>query len=664
MKSDVKALVEKLRKEINEHNYRYYILDEPTIPDADYDKIFRELQNLEKTHPELISADSPTQRVGERPSTGFETVTHLTRMLSLDNAFSQDELERFDLRIKELLDSNKDLSYSCEPKFDGLAVSLIYENGVFTRGATRGDGTTGEDITANLRTIPTISLVLQNDFPEVLEVRGEVVMPKASFEALNVTQAAKGEKIFANPRNAAAGSLRQLDPRIAAKRKLEFYAYSAQVVKGKSSFKTHHESLMQLQNWGVRVSPESKVMQGIESVEKYYSDILKRREKLPYEIDGVVVKVDSFEFQELIGFVSRAPRWALAYKFPAQEVETHLEDVDFQVGRTGTLTPVARLKPVAVGGVIVSNATLHNMDEIARKDIRIGDYVIVRRAGDVIPEVVRSIVEKRGKVKEIKLPNKCPVCGSEVVRLEGEAAARCEGGLVCHAQQVESIKHFVSRKGMDIEGLGSKLVEQLVQAQLIKTVADIYKLNQETLSQLERMGEKSAHNIIEAIEKSKKSTLPKFIYSLGIREVGESTALLLANHFSLEALMAASEEALVALEDVGPVVAGHIVHFFKQKSNQKVIQQLLDCGIHWPVSQQKTGNGPLNGKTFVITGTLSRPRDEIKADLLALGAKVTDSVSAKTNGLIVGEDAGSKLTKAQKLGVPILDEAALKKLLG
>ncbi|MGD9592304.1 MAG: NAD-dependent DNA ligase LigA [Candidatus Berkiella sp.] len=661
-KREVVAKIKKLISEITTHDYRYYILDEPTIPDVEYDKLFRELQALEKANPELILDHSPTQRVGHTPLKGFETITHSTPMLSLENAFEEDEIIHFDKKIKQALDENVKLSYACEPKFDGLAVSLIYEDGVFTRGATRGDGTTGEDITANLRTIPTIPLMLHGDFPKWLEVRGEVVMPKSSFEALNKHALAHGEKVFANPRNAAAGSLRQLDPRIAAKRKLEFYAYGAQIENAQAIGATHHEALLSIQKWGLRISPEGKVVKDIQAVQKYYHSLLAKRNNLPYEVDGMVIKVDEVKLQQALGFVSRAPRWAIAYKFPAQEVMTLLEDVDFQVGRTGTLTPVARLKPVAVGGVVVSNATLHNMDEIARKDIKIGDYVIVRRAGDVIPEVVRPVLEKRKSVKSIELPQKCPVCGSQVLRIEGEAAARCEAGLVCQAQQVESIKHFVSRKGMDIEGLGSKIVEQLVQEKLIETVADIYKLTKESLLSLERMGEKSAQNLLEAIQNSKKTTLAKFIYALGIREVGESTAQLLGSHYTLDDLMMASIEELLTLPDIGPIVAGHIEHFFLQKNNQKVIKQLLEAGIHWPLVK-KAAHLPLSGKTYVITGTLSRPRDEIKAQLQALGAKVTDSVSAKTDALIAGTQAGSKLAKAQKLGVPVLDEVQLDTIL-
>ncbi len=657
--------VKHLRKLIDEHNYRYYILDAPSISDAEYDELFRELQSLEESHPDLISPESPTQRVGVTPQGAFESVTHLTPMLSLDNAFSFEELERFDQRISQLLTQTKSKRiYACEPKFDGLAVSLIYEKGVLIRGATRGDGTIGEDITANLRTIPTISLQLQGDYPEKLEVRGEVVMPKKSFEALNKKATENGDKPFANPRNAAAGSLRQLDSRITAKRKLEFYSYGAQVITGNALPDTHKMTLLQLQKWGIRISVESALASGIQEVQHYYDNLLLKRDKLPYEIDGVVVKINDVSMQEMLGFVSRAPRWAIAYKFPAEEVMTHLLDVDFQVGRTGTLTPVARLKPVAVGGVIVSNATLHNMDEIERKDVRIGDYVIVRRAGDVIPEVVRPVLEKReSNVKKIKMPLKCPVCGSDVARGEDEAAARCEGGLICQAQRIESIKHFVSRKGMDIEGLGAKLVEQLVNQDLIQSVADIYTLTKADLMTLERMGDKSATNVLASIEKSKKTTFAKFLYSLGIREVGESTAQTLANHFSLEALIQADNQALLNLPDIGPVVSEHIVLFFKQMNNLKIVQKLQNEGVHWPKVLITQENRPLTGKTYVITGTLSRPRDEIKAQLQTLGAKVTDSVSAKTDGLIVGSDAGSKLAKAQKLGVPVLDEEKLNQLL-
>ncbi|MBN9287489.1 MAG: DNA ligase (NAD(+)) LigA [Gammaproteobacteria bacterium 39-13] len=662
----IKKKVLQLRKTIREHDYRYYILDDPAVSDAEYDLLFRELQKIEEENSELITSDSPTQRVGIAPQGSFNSVKHLSPMLSLDNAFSFDELQRFEQRIKQLLhdESSQKPAYSCEPKFDGLAVSLIYEKGILSRGATRGDGTTGEDITANLRTIPTIPLALQGDFPSQLEVRGEVYMPKKGFIALNEAAALQNEKIFANPRNAAAGSLRQLDPRITAKRPLAFYAYGAQVTQGKPLPETHHESLLQLQKWGLRICTESTVVKGIEQVQKYYEQLLNKRAQLPYEMDGIVVKVNETALQNELGFVSRAPRWALAYKFPAQEEMTLLEGVDFQVGRTGTLTPVARLKPVSVGGVTVSNATLHNMDEIARKDIYIGDYVIVRRAGDVIPEVVQPVIEKRTKeVKKIQLPKKCPVCGSHVIRMPGEAAARCEGGLICSAQRIEHIKHFVSRKAMDIEGIGSKLVEQLVNQNLIKSVADIYVLTKEDLMSLERMGDKSAHNVLDSIEKSKNTTLGRFLYALGIREVGETTAHLLSDTFTLDELMDIDQDKLLELPDIGPVVAKHIIAFFAEKANREIIKQLMMAGVKWSVRQKSDQEQPLAGKTYVITGTLSRSREEIKEALQSLGAKITESVSAKTSGVIFGEKPGSKLAKAQKLGVPLLDEAQLNDLL-
>lgn len=667
LSSTAKKRIETLTRLIREHDYAYYILDEPTIPDAEYDALFRELKELEALHPDCVLPDSPTQRVGILPQTAFGTVKHITPMLSLDNAFSFDEMDRFDQRIKQILKMDKDvpIEYVCEPKFDGLAVSLVYENGSFVRGATRGDGTTGEDITANLKTIHTVMLHLLNDYPNALEIRGEVYMPKAGFEKLNEEARKHNQKVFANPRNAAAGSLRQLDPNITAKRPLAFYTYGAYIIEGEPLPETHYKSLQTLKRWGIRVCPESKIVKGIQNVQKHYEALLARRATLPYEIDGMVVKVNHFSLQEELGFVARAPRFAMAYKFPAEEQSTELIGVDFQVGRTGVLTPVARLKPVSVGGVTVSNATLHNMDEVARKDIRIGDWVIVRRAGDVIPEVVKPILEKRkGSVQTIQLPTHCPVCHSTVVQIEGEASARCEAGLVCPAQLMESIKHFVSRKAMDIEGLGSKLVEQLVQHDLVHTVSDIYQISYEDLLTLERMGEKSARNLIEAIEASKKTTFAKFLYALGIREVGEATAILLAENFeTLEALMQADEPLLLTLPDIGPIMAEHIVSFFGEQANRITIQALLDSGITWAKVAKPKGDGPLTGKTYVITGTLSLSRDDIKQQLQALGAKVTDSVSAKTSGVIVGDKPGSKLAKAQKLGVPILDEDALRKLI-
>ncbi|MCS5711750.1 NAD-dependent DNA ligase LigA [Candidatus Berkiella aquae] len=658
-----------LKELIREHDHRYYVLDDPTIPDADYDELFQELKAIEQNHPELITRDSPTQRVGGEALKNFSSVTHLSPMLSLDNAFSIEELERFEQRIKQILGNEiTELDYSCEPKFDGIAVSLLYENAILVRGATRGDGTVGEDITENIRTIPSIPLKLTGKhIPRLIEVRGEVYMPKVSFFKLNQMAASSGIKEFANPRNAAAGSLRQLDPKITAKRQLAFYSYGAQVEKDQSWPKNHYDSLMQLKEWGIRICPESKIVKGIAKVQAAWELLLKKRDNLPYEIDGMVVKVNDFALQNELGFVARAPRFAVAYKFPAQEKKTKLLDVDFQVGRTGTLTPVARLEPVSVGGVTVSNATLHNMDEIARKDVRINDWVVVRRAGDVIPEVVRPILEERGQdTKAIKAPTKCPVCGSQVVRVEGEAALRCEGGLVCSAQLIEHIKHFVARRAMDIEGLGSKLVEQLVNQKVIESVADLYHLTKPQLMALERMGEKSATNLLTAIENSKKTTFAKFLYALGIREVGEATANLLAENFTnLDELMQADEEALLALPDVGPVVAQQIRAFFAEKANQKIISALLKAGIEWTIVKPILHEGSLSlkGKSYVITGTLKYPRDEIKLQLQQKGAKVVESVSAKTDGVIVGEKPGSKYKKAQTLGIPILGEAELEKLL-
>lgn len=664
---DIIKRADKLKEQIREHDYRYYVLDEPSIPDADYDEIFNSLKEIEQQYPELITMDSPTQRVGGQPLKSFSAVKHLSPMLSLDNAFSNDELVKFDQRIKQIIGNESiEIEYSCEPKFDGIAVSLLYEKGLLIRAATRGDGTTGEDITSNIRTIPSIPLLLTGDhLPHLLEVRGEVYMPKSSFLKLNQEAAKNGEKEFANPRNAAAGSLRQLDPKITAKRQLAFYSYGAQLIEGGAWPKSHTDSLAKLASLGIRICPESIKVMGIEKVQAAWDQLLIKREKLPYEIDGMVVKVNDFALQNELGFVARAPRFAMAYKFPAQEKKTRLLDVEFQVGRTGALTPVARLEPVSVGGVTVSNATLHNMDEIARKDIRINDWVIVRRAGDVIPEVVRPILEEREHTKAIKAPTKCPVCGSHVVKAEGEAALRCEGGLVCQAQLIEHIKHFVARRAMDIEGLGSKLVEQLVNQNRIKSVADIYHLDQPTLLSLERMGEKSATNLLAAIEKSKQTTFAKFLYALGIREVGETTAALLADNFTtLDDLMQTNEEVLLQLPDVGPVVAQQVIAFFAEKANRQIIDELLKAGIVWSAKPViDSSSQTLKGKSYVITGTLSRSRDDIKAALQQLGAKVVESVSAKTDGVIVGEKPGSKYKKAQTLGVPILGETELEKLL-
>lgn len=668
--------IETLKKALNEHNYRYYVLDSPTIPDSEYDKLFRELLALEKEHPELQSLDSPTLRVGARPLKLFPEVVHAVPMLSLDNAFSEQVVRDFDTRIRERLKTTgfkdaDEIAYTCEPKIDGLAVSLLYENGIFVQGATRGDGTTGEQITENLRTVSAIPLVLRQTtkgeaIPKLLEVRGEVYMPKSAFLALNKAAEEKGEKVFANPRNAAAGSIRQLNSQITAGRALGFFAYA--LARPALQEKTHSQNLYQLQDWGFPISPEVRVVTGINECLEYFSDMQLKRNGLPYEIDGVVYKVDSLNLQEKLGFISRAPRWAVAHKFPAEEMLTEVLDIEFQVGRTGALTPVARLKPVLVGGVTVSNATLHNMDEIQRKDIRIHDIVIVRRAGDVIPEVVSVIGEARPlQAQSVSLPKHCPICGSDVEKLEGEAIARCTGGLGCVAQSKESIRHFASRRAMNIEGLGDKIVTLLVDVGLVKSVADLYDLNVEDIASLERMGEKSATNLIQAIQKSKKTTFNKFLYALGIREVGETTARSLSTHFNdCKAIQTVSEENLQEIPDIGPVVAAHIHTFFKQTHNLEVIQRLLKAGIIWPQTMHKklTETKRFLGKTFVLTGTLNAlTREEAKEKLIELGATVSDSVSKKTSYVVVGDNAGAKLTKAQGLGIPILTETELLALL-
>ena len=660
------AKVETLREQIRHHNYRYHVLDDPEIPDVEYDRMMRELQTLEKEHPELVTHDSPTQRVGDAPVSAFGTVRHELPMLSLDNAFSEEELQDFDRRVRDRLERQDDaIVYAAEPKLDGAAVSLLFENGVLTRGATRGDGTTGEDITHNVRTIEAVPLKLRGTgHPDLLEVRGEVFMPKAGFEAYNVKARKAGEKTFVNPRNAAAGSLRQLDPKLTAARPLDMYAYSVGVVSGRKVPDRHSEILDQLQDWGLKTCPERRVVEGVKGCLQFYDDIGKRRGTLPYEIDGVVYKVDSIADQRELGFVSRAPRWSIAHKFPAQEELTVVEGVEFQVGRTGALTPVARLKPVFVGGVTVSNATLHNIDELHRKDVRIGDTVIVRRAGDVIPEVASVVTSKRPKkTRRVHLPKKCPVCKSAVAREEGEAVARCTGGLFCEAQRTEALKHFVSRRAMDIEGLGAKLIEQLVAAGRVKTPADLYTLTKDELAGMERMGEKSAENLIAAINRSKDSTLSRFLFALGIREVGEATAGSLASYYGkLESAMNATAEELQSVDDVGPVVASRIRAFFDEPHNLEVIASLINAGVSWQESEPRKApsEGVLSGKTFVLTGTLpSMTRDEAKQKIHALGGKVTGSVSAKTDYVVAGEKAGSKLSKAQKLDITVLDEEGL-----
>ncbi len=660
---EVQQRAAKLREQIDYHNYRYYVLDNPEIPDVEYDRLFRGLQELEEKYPGLVTPDSPTQRVGAEPLKGFAEVRHEIPMLSLGNVFSEEELVDFDRRVREGLGVDE-VEYSAEPKLDGLAISIRYEEGVLVRAATRGDGATGEDVTQNVRTIQSVPLKLQGgDYPRVLEVRGEVYMPKEGFNALNERQREKGEKSFANPRNAAAGSLRQLDSRITATRPLTMYCYGVGVVEGSTLPDTHSAIMERLKGWGLRVCPEMQVVKGVQGCHRYYLSIEDKRDTLPYDIDGVVYKVNSLAQQQELGFVSRAPRWATAHKFPAQEEMTHLDDVEWQVGRTGALTPVARLRPVHVAGVIVSNATLHNPDEIERKDVRIGDTVIIRRAGDVIPEVVSVVMSKRpDHAKVIKTPDHCPICGSEVVRDEGEAVPRCSGGLFCSAQRKNAIKHFASRRAMDIDGLGDKLVEQLVDEGLIHDVADLFSLTQPQIAALERMGAKSAANLVESLEKSKTTTLERFLFALGIREVGESTARTLARHFgSLEKIESAEEEELLQVEDVGPVVAHHIHTFFRQEHNIEVIEKLIRAGVHWSdVEVAPVGEQPLTGQTFVLTGTLdSMSRNEAKEKLQALGAKVSGSVSKKTSVVVAGAEAGSKLAKAESLGVEVWDEPRL-----
>ncbi|MDJ0860933.1 MAG: NAD-dependent DNA ligase LigA [Gammaproteobacteria bacterium] len=656
-----------LRELIDHHNYRYYVLDEPQIPDAEYDRLLRELQAMEVRHPELITPDSPTQRVGAAPAAAFGQVVHEVPMLSLGNAFSDEEVLEFDRRVRDRLASDP-VEYAAEPKLDGLAVSLRYEEGRLVRAATRGDGTRGEDVTRNVRTIHAVPLrLMRDDYPRILEVRGEVYMDLAGFEDLNAAQREKGEKIFANPRNAAAGSLRQLDPRITAARPLTMFCYGIGQVEDDRLPERHSDILQALCDWGLRVSPETGVVRGAEGCLDYYRRVAERRERLGYEIDGVVYKVNRLDQQRALGFVSRAPRWAVAHKFPAQEEITRVLAVEFQVGRTGAVTPVARLEPVFVGGATVSNATLHNMDEVVRKDVRIGDSVIVRRAGDVIPEVVSVVADRRpADARPVSMPESCPVCGSQIVRLEGEAVARCSGGLYCPAQRKEAIRHFASRRAMDVEGLGDKLVDQLVELDLVRSVADLYALSVEQLAGLERMAEKSAANLVQALERSRKTTLGRFLYALGIREVGEATARALASHFgSLEPIMAADEDALQQVPDVGPVVAGHVASFFRQEHNREVVTALQAAGISWPNEVPAAAAAPrLTGQTFVITGTLEgMTRDEAKDRLQALGARVSGSVSGKTSYLVVGADPGSKRDKAEKLGVKILTEEELVDLL-
>ncbi|MDP2808627.1 MAG: NAD-dependent DNA ligase LigA [Rhodocyclaceae bacterium] len=657
-----------LRGEIERHNHAYYVLDAPTIPDAEFDRLFRELQAIEEAHPDLRTTDSPTQRVGGAPLAAFGQVAHRVPMLSLNNAFGEEETAAFDRRCREGLCAGE-VEYAVEPKFDGLAVTLIYEDGVFVRGATRGDGFTGEDVTDNLRTVRSIPLRLSGEgWPERLEVRGEVLIGKSDFERLNARQRECGEKEFANPRNAAAGSLRQLDPKVTARRPLRFFAYGVADVAVLPGLTSHGETMSRLSALGFPVAHERQLAAGLPGLLGCYRIFGLARDSLPYDIDGVVYKVNALADQEKLGFVSRAPRWAVAHKFPAQEALTTVEAIEVQVGRTGAITPVARLAPVFVGGVTVTNATLHNEDEVRRKDVRVGDTVIVRRAGDVIPEVVSVVPEKRPILApEFVMPKTCPVCGSAVEKPEDEAIARCTGGLFCPAQRKQALLHFASRRAMDIEGLGEKLVDQLVDAGLVETPADIYGLGMGAVANLERMAEKSAANLTEAIEKSKDTTLARFIFALGIRNVGEATAKDLARHFGgLDALMEADESRLQQVPDVGPVVAASIARFFAEPHNAGVIAALRAAGVHWEEGEpQPAVASPLAGKTFVLTGTLPTLTREAAKELIeAKGGKVAGSVSKKTDYVVAGVGAGSKLEKAMELGVAVLDEAQMKTLLG
>lgn len=662
--------INQLRTSLRHHEHLYHVLDAPEIPDAEYDRLMQQLRELEAQHPELITNDSPTQRVGAAPLDAFEQVKHEVPMLSLDNVFDEESYLAFDKRVHDRLKRAEPLTFCCELKLDGLAVSLLYEDGELVRAATRGDGTTGENITANVRTIRAIPLRLHGDnIPRRVEVRGEVFMPLAGFEQLNDEARRKGGKVFANPRNAAAGSLRQLDPRITAKRPLTFFCYGVGLLEGGELPRSHIQRLMQFKAWGLPVSDRVKLCTGSEQVIAFYRQVEQDRSSLGFDIDGVVIKVDSLDLQEQLGFVARAPRWATAFKFPAQEQITQVREVEFQVGRTGAITPVARLEPVQVAGVIVSNATLHNADEIERLGLRIGDTVIVRRAGDVIPQVVGVVMEQRPQdAKEITFPEHCPVCGSDIERVEGEAVARCTGGLFCAAQRKEALKHFVSRRALDVDGMGDKIIEQLVEKQYVENPADLFTLTAGKLTGLDRMGPKSAQNLIVALEKAKQTTFARFLYALGIREVGEATAANLAAHFrNLENLRAADIEALKSVPDVGEVVARHVVNFLGEKHNQKVIEA-LEKVITWPEPQQIIAeeiDSPFAGKTVVLTGSLTiLSRDEAKDRLTALGAKVSGSVSKKTDLVIAGEAAGSKLVKAQELGITVIDEAEMIRLLG
>ena len=662
---EVAQRYQRLKDDLNQHNHAYYVLDDPSVPDSEYDRLMRELQAIEQDFPQLLTADSPSQRVGGVALDSFSQVVHAVPMLSLDNAFSDTEMVDFDRRIKDRinLDSSQQMTYACEPKLDGVAVSVLYKAGLLERAATRGDGSVGEDITANVRTIKSIPLRLQGEnLPDILEVRGEIYMPKAGFNHLNQKAKQAGEKAFVNPRNAAAGSLRQLDSKITATRPLEMCAYSVGQFEGEDKPDSHFQMLQMLGKLGFKINQHIKQVDGIDACEDYYQHLASIRDQLDYDIDGIVYKVNDFRLQERLGFVAKAPRWAIARKFPAQEEMTRLLDVEFQVGRTGAVTPVARLEPVFVGGVTVGNATLHNADEINRLGVCIGDTVIVRRAGDVIPQIVKAVLDKRPSgAQPILFPERCPVCQSAVKRAEGEAVARCTGGLFCGAQTKEAIKHYASRKAMDIDGLGDKLVDALVDNDLIYSVADLYDLKLESLVNLERMAQKSAENLLQSIEVSKQTTLPKFLYSLGIREVGEATAQTLANNFgTLDAVIAASIDQLLEIDDVGPIVARHIVDFFNNPDNLPIVEAIVAAGVKWKDIDQSVDSLPLKGQTWVLTGTMeTMSRAEAKDRLQEFGAKVAGSVSAKTHAVVAGLGAGSKLKKAQVLEIQVLTEQSL-----
>ena len=666
----IKQKIEQLREDIEQHSYAYHVLDDPLIPDVEYDALFRTLQQLESDHPDLVTAASPTQRIGAKPSDAFPPAEHAEPMLSLGNVFDATELEAFETRIRDRLGEEQEIEYTAEPKIDGLAVSLVYEDGVLVRGATRGDGFTGEDITENIRTIRSVPLRLQKhpDMPGRLEVRGEVFMPKKGFEKINAQARQEGKKTFVNPRNAAAGALRRLDPRETAGYPLDAFFYNATGVAKRTSIRTQFGVLQYLKKIGLKVCAEAQQVSGCQGCLEYHGAILDKRAALDYELDGVVYKVNDLVSQEVLGMVSRAPRWAVAHKFPAQEAATKVADIHFQVGRTGALTPVAKLEPVFVGGATVSNATLHNMDEVNRKDVRIGDQVIIRRAGDVIPEVVKTVPSpgvERGD--PVQAPKRCPECDSEVVRIEDEALIRCSGGLYCPAQRKGVIRHFASRKAMDIEGLGTKLVDQLVDKGLVSSVKDLFHLKKEDLVELEFMGELSATNLLDAIEKSKHTTLARFIYALGIREVGEATAASLADQFrDLEPLLQADSEALQEVPDVGPVIAENITAFFRQAHNREILSELRHAGLVWEIKPKPDEQDkPLAGKTFVLTGRLEKfSRSEAALQLKSLGAKVTGSVSKQTTAVVAGDSPGSKVDKALSLGVEVLAEEDLLALLG